>query len=259
VIAAGVDVAEEGKGLDLVVLDPHRRIVMSRGRLRVAEVGALLIDDLRPRIVCIDSPSGWARAGRSRASERALARLGHPVFYTGPDPGDHPFYRWTRVGMAVFAAVAPSYPLFRQGDPAGTAAEAYPSATARILAGRRPAVGESKVRFRRSVLAAAGVDAAALPNLDRVDAALAALTGLLALEGGATAVGDPEEGAILLPRGSLAETDESRRHSLAETDESRRDSLAETDQGLPRGSLAETDEGRRDSLAETDESRRHSF
>jgi hypothetical protein len=71
VIAAGVDVAEESKGLDLVVLGSDRRIVLSRGRLRVAEVGALLLVDVRPQIVCIDSPSGWARAGRSRASERA--------------------------------------------------------------------------------------------------------------------------------------------------------------------------------------------
>lgn len=192
---------EERKGLDLVVLDSDRDVVVSLGRLRTGDVAALLLDEIRPGIVCIDSPSGWALAGRSRASERALARLGHQVFYTGPDPGDHPFYRWARVGMAVFDVLAPRYPLFREGDPAGTAAEAYPNATARILAGRRPAAGESKVRFRRAVLAGAGVDPGALPNLDRVDAALAALTGLLALEGRATAVGDPEEGAILLPCG----------------------------------------------------------
>ncbi len=38
-----------------------------------------------------------------------------------------------------------------------------------------------------------------LASTDQVDATLAALTGAVALEGGFTAVGDPEEGVIVLP------------------------------------------------------------
>jgi len=50
------------------------------------------------------------------------------------------------------------------------------------------------------------VDADGLPGIDRVDAALAALTGVLALEGHWECVGDPAEGVILLPpEGSVTE------------------------------------------------------
>ena len=176
-LAVGIDVAEAAKGLDLVALDADGRIVQSRGCLSVEEAAALVLDDLRPALVAIDSPSGWSAQGRSRSGERALARMGIPVFATGPDPGDHPFYRWMRQGIALFEALQPRYPLFRGEDPTGRAAEVYPNATACLLAGRRRAAGESKVVFRRSVLRTEGVDDAVLPNADRVDAALAALTG----------------------------------------------------------------------------------
>jgi hypothetical protein len=48
-------------------------------------------------------------------------------------------------------------------------------------------------------LEARRVDVATLRSQDEVDAALAALTGLLALEGEFVAVGDPDEGVIVLP------------------------------------------------------------
>jgi predicted nuclease with RNAse H fold len=199
VIAVGVDVAETKKGLDLVALDSDRQVVASRGHLTVDQVVGLVLDKLAPEIVCIDSPSGWSRSGRSRQGERELARLRISAFATGADPGDHSFYRWMRVGFAVFEGVAERYPLFRGGDPAGRAAEVFPNASAQFLAGRPRTKEESKLRFRRQVLRAQGVDDAPLPGIDRVDAALAALTGLLALEGASTWVGDPEEGVILLP------------------------------------------------------------
>jgi predicted nuclease with RNAse H fold len=199
VIAVGVDVAEAKKGLDLVALDPDGRVVASRGHLTVDRVVGLVLDELTPDIVCIDSPSGWSRSGRSRQGERELARLRISAYATGPDPGDHSFYRWMRVGFSVFEGVAERYPLFRGGEPAGRAAEVFPNATAQLLAGRARTKQESKVQFRRQVLRAQGVDDGQLPGIDRVDAALAALTGLLALKGQWTCVGDPEEGMILLP------------------------------------------------------------
>jgi predicted nuclease with RNAse H fold len=199
VIAVGVDVAEERKGLDLVALDADRRVVASRGRLTVDEVAGLVLDDLRPDIVCIDSPSGWSRSGRSRQAERDLARLRISAYATGADPGDHSFYRWMRVGFLVFEAVADRFPRFRGDDPRGRAAEVFPNASAVYLAARPKEKKESKLRFRREVLRARGVAEATLPGIDRVDAALAALTGLLALEGEWCSVGDPDEGVILLP------------------------------------------------------------
>jgi GNAT superfamily N-acetyltransferase/predicted nuclease with RNAse H fold len=213
VLAAGVDVAEEAKGLDLVVLDADRRVVASVGGLSVGRAAALLAGELRPDVVAIDSPSGWATSGRSRGAERVLARLGYPAFYTPPDPGDHPFYRWVRVGIRLFEALADVYPLYRGGPVEGRAVEVFPHATAGALAApppagpgddRGPAGRASKGRTaqRRAVLAGAGVPAEALPNRDRVDAALAALTGLLALEGRTLAVGPPAEGPVLLPAGT---------------------------------------------------------
>lgn len=199
VIAVGVDVAEERKGLDLVALDSDRRVVANRGRLTVDEVARLVLEEVRPDIVCFDSPSGWSRSGRSRKAERDLARLGISAFATGPDPGGHSFYRWMRVGFSLFEAVADRYPLFRGDNPPGGAAEVFPNASAVVLAGRAREHAESKLEFRRQVLRSQRVDDGPLPGIDRVDAALAALTGLLAIEGQWDCVGDPDEGVILLP------------------------------------------------------------
>lgn len=198
-VAVGVDVAEERKGLDLVALDHDHRIVASHGRLTVDQTAVLILEELRPAVVCVDSPSGWSISGRSRGAERELARVGITAYATGPDPGDHPFYRWMRVGFSVFSKVAASYPLYRGGAPAGTAAEVFPHASSVFLAGRSRQPDEDKVSFRRHVLRHLGVDAGALPTADRVDAALGALTGILALNGAWDQVGDPDEGVILLP------------------------------------------------------------
>jgi hypothetical protein len=53
------------------------------------------------------------------------------------------------------------------------------------------------------VLRAQGVDAGGLRSADQVDAALAALTGALALERRFSAPGDPREGQIVVPAVSL--------------------------------------------------------
>ena len=198
-LAVGVDVAEERKGLDLVALDSARQVFASHGGLTVDGVAELIMSDLRPNIVCIDSPSGWSLTGPSRQAERDLARLRIPAFATGTDPGDHSFYRWMRVGFTVFAALASQYPLFQGGDPSGRAAEVFPSASAVMLAGRARTKGESKWQFRRHVLLANQVDVRMVTGIDQLDAALAALTGLVALEGQGHWVGDPDEGVILLP------------------------------------------------------------
>jgi hypothetical protein len=103
--SVGIDVAETRKGLDLVALDSRRLIVASYGRLSVDDVVQAVLA-LRPTVVCIDSPSGWSRSGRSRLAERQLAQLGIQSYRTGPDPGDHPFYGWIRVGLQISIASA---------------------------------------------------------------------------------------------------------------------------------------------------------
>lgn len=200
---AGVDVAEAAKGFDLVVLDGHRRVVASAGRLGVADVVAE-VARTGATLVCIDGPPAWAVPGRSRRAERDLRRLGHPCFVTPPDPGDHPFYRWMRSGFALWEALAPTHPRWAGGPLRDCAVEVFPAASATRLAGRRPAAGEGKVAHRRAVLRAAGVAADLLPTGDRVDAALAALTGLLGLEGLATVLGDTDDGYLLVPASHLS-------------------------------------------------------
>jgi predicted nuclease with RNAse H fold len=198
-VALGVDVAEETKGLDIVVLDADREVLASAGGLSVAELARIVLEEIRPDVVCIDSPPGWSSSGKSRAGERALAALGISAFYTGADPGPHRFYRWMRVGFSVYDSIAPSYQLFREGSPMTCAAEVFPEASAVLLAGRLRSVEETKVSFRRRVLRLEGVDESGLSSIDRVDAALAALTGVRALEGTFSCLGDPAEGVIIVP------------------------------------------------------------
>jgi len=196
--SAGIDVAEPRKGLDLVVLGRDRSILFSQGRLTPEETAYITLS-MRPAVVCIDSPSGWSTSGRSRSAERLLARVGIQSYRTGADPGDHPFYRWMRVGFEVFARLSTAYPLYRGGRVAETAAEIFPHASACLLAGALRPQAVSKHRFRRTILQQAGVREDQLETGDRVDAALGALTGLIALDGAHSAVGDPSEGMILLP------------------------------------------------------------
>ena len=201
-IALGIDVAEARKGLDLVVLGAGRNVIACRAHCTVADV-VDTVADLRPDVVCIDSPPAWALDGRSRLAERELRRLGITAFATPLDPGPHRFYGWMRCGFAIFDAIAETHPRYREGPVSGTAAEVFPEATAALLAGRLRSADEPKSTFRRAVLADQGIDATPLRSIDSVDAALAALTGVIALDHGFSTVGDPAEGVIVLPVASL--------------------------------------------------------
>jgi predicted nuclease with RNAse H fold len=202
----GVDVSER-RGLDLVALD-ERRSVAEPPQARVSpETLEVLLLELRPVAVAIDSPPGWGRTGGSRQGERELAALGVSCFRTPSDPqlGEAPFYNWMRVGHAAFAAAARAgYRLYRGGPVTGCALEVFPHSTAVALAGVRPPPGTArrarlKAGWRRAVLESAGVDTSALRTLDQMDAALAALTALLAWQGCCFNLGDPDEGLMVLP------------------------------------------------------------
>ena len=197
-IAVGIDVAEERKGLDLVALDHHRHLIASEGHLSLDSTVARVLA-VRPDVVCIDSPSGWARQGKSRRSEIELRGLGITAFSTPTDPGDHPFYRWMRAGFSIYRALSPTFNVCDGSALEGTAVEVFPEATSVLLAGRLRGKEESKRTFRGQILRDQGVDTDGLPTVDRIDAALAALTGIMALEGEASYLGDPAEGVILLP------------------------------------------------------------
>jgi predicted nuclease with RNAse H fold len=198
-MAAGVDVAEARKGFDVVLMAADRSVVWSAGRLSLADAARAVVE-AEPDVVCIDSPPAWGSAGRSRLAERELARLGISAFCTPTDPGDHPFYAWMRAGFALFDALADVFPRYRSGPVAGHALEVFPAATAAILAGHARPRSVPKGIFRRQVLDAAGVSSPLrLPNIDRVDAALAALTGVYAMAGQCRALGEPDEGIVVIP------------------------------------------------------------
>jgi hypothetical protein len=197
-VAVGIDVAEARKGLDLVAIDGDCVVVAVHPHLTVDAASHLVMDEIRPAVVCIDSPAQWSTTGNSREAERALSRLGINAFRTPAEDRAGPFHAWMRVGFELYDALAGVYPRYRGGDVRHTAAEYFPHASAAVLAGSIPALRD-KPASRRQVLEDNGVSTTLLATVDQLDAALGALTGHIALAGGYSWVGDPDEGALLLP------------------------------------------------------------
>jgi predicted nuclease with RNAse H fold len=204
-LSLGIDVSI-ARGLDLVWLNEDRCIVASHHHVTLADLPDLLA--LSPKIIAIDSPPAWAPETGRRRTETEIWRLGFQLFPTpalsrrslkGADA-------WMEVGMSVFAAVAAlGFPLFDGQSFASTAIEVFPHAAADVLAGSLPPFGadlkhpRAKAVWRAGVLAREGTAVAERSTLDQIDAALAALTGLYALEGRACWRGNPAEGVIVLP------------------------------------------------------------
>lgn len=200
----GIDVGV-GKGLDVVLLDERLVPLHVSSRTHVGDVERL-IGDLRPDVVAIDSPPRWASSGRSRLTERELAALNISSFNTPSEEhgAGNRFFAWMEAGFEVFArAEAAGFPTYRAGSPRGKAVEVFPHATAVVLAGCLAPDGIRKRAFRTAVLRSEGVRTDELGTQDRVDAALAALTGLYALGGKRFAPGDPREGVIVVPSATL--------------------------------------------------------
>ncbi len=197
-VAVGIDVAEARRGLDLVAIDQDRAVIAVHSHLTIEQAARLVTEEIQPAVVCIDSPAQWSTSGNSREAERALSRLGVNAFRTPPGDRAGPFHAWMRVGFELYEALAPRYPRYRGGTVVGTAAEYFPHASVAVLAGDIPALKDKRT-VRRRVLEDNGVVTASLATIDHLDAALGALTGHIALVGPAYWVGDPEEGALLLP------------------------------------------------------------
>ncbi len=200
----GIDVGV-AKGLDLVLMDERRVPLAVRTHVRPDDVG-LLIDELHPDVVAIDSPPRWANTERSRLTERQLATCNIQSFNTPSEAHGrgNPFFRWMEVGFIVFGiANDHGFATYAAGNPKGRALEVFPHGSAVVLAGSLPPKGTSKRVWREHVLQTQGVRTDELTSVDRIDAALAALTGLLALEGKRFAPGDPTDGVIVLPVRSL--------------------------------------------------------
>jgi hypothetical protein len=205
--ALGIDVGgEERKHLDIVVMDADRQVAVVGSRVPVRRLGALIADH-GPDVVAIDCPPAWAPAGsRSRLAERELKLLGIQAYYT-PDRSSgerNGFYSWMRNGMAAFStAEGAGFERYRGGAIAGTAIEVFPHSSATVLAGCLPPARQrasEKRTWRAAVLTAHHVPIEQLQTLDQVDAALCALTGIIALElRDPFAPGAPDEGRIVMP------------------------------------------------------------
>jgi predicted nuclease with RNAse H fold len=199
----GVDVSEK-RGLDLVLLDEALRPRV-HGSATLEQLAELL-RKWQPDAVAIDSPPAWGRKGGSRQAEAALRRLGIQSYGTPSDPQkqERRFFGWMKSGMAAFSVCEKvGYARHREGPVQGKVFEVFPHATSVVLSGCLPPVGTSKKEWRTAVLRARGVEIAQLTTQDLIDAALAALTGLFALRGEFTAMGDPEEGTIVVPDRAL--------------------------------------------------------
>jgi predicted nuclease with RNAse H fold len=201
----GIDVGGPKKGLDLVVLDEQRvPLDVARGA-GLAEV-ADRIARWKPAVIAVDAPPRWGATGRSRLTERELARLNIHVF---PTPSvahsKDPIFDWMREGIQVFERCAElGYPLFNGGSFRKRSIEVFPHATAAVLAGCLPPKGTTKRVWRERVLRLQKVSTDGLGTMDAMDAALAALTGLLTLAGHASYLGDIREGVIVVPTRALA-------------------------------------------------------
>jgi predicted nuclease with RNAse H fold len=196
--ALGIDVGV-GKGLDLVLMDERRVPLRVVSRLGIGLLGAM-IDELAPEVIAIDAPPSWATGGRSRRTERDLAQFNIHAFNTPVDGKGNAFYDWMQVGFRAFRIAAKAgFPRYAAGSPRGTAMEVFPHATATALAGCLPPKGARKKAWREGVLRAQGVWTDDLRTGDQIDAALAALTGVIVLQGRHFAPGDPKEGVIVLP------------------------------------------------------------
>jgi predicted nuclease with RNAse H fold len=209
--ALGIDVSEQ-RGLDLVLLDdadgdagapPARLQALPRHHRHPAEIADSLAE-WRPDVVAIDSPPAWGIRGASRSCERELKRLGIQAFYTPhADDSGRPFHRWMAVGIEAHRVCNQGgFARYQGGVVRGRTLEVFPHASAVTLAGCLPKASRTrrdKLAFREPMLARHGIESRAWRSLDFVDAALAALTGLMALRGAFSAVGDPEEGVIVVP------------------------------------------------------------
>lgn len=203
--AMGIDVSVS-RGMDVVLLDDSLQPACWSCRTVEAVEDLLLIH--RPVTVAIDAPPSFPVAGNKRKSEGDLHALGLHIFFSPSDPlqQTHPFYDWMRVGHRVFeAARRAGYPTYLgESSVRGSALEVYPHATAVLLHGSPPPAGwakraAGKRQWRTSVLQESGVPTPALVTMDLVDAALAALTARLALEGRAVSLGPPGEEGLVIP------------------------------------------------------------
>lgn len=199
-VVAGVDVGGARKGFHAVLLRGGRVVGLTHERDPAAVAGWCAAHGAAA--VGVDAPCRWSAEGRSRASERALQRDGLHCYYTPTRAGaeGRAFYGWVFNGEALYRALRPRYPLYRDaGRGAPFCFETFPHAVACAREGRVVRANPGKEALRRAALRRCGIDDGALPSVDFVDAALCAVAAGAVLRGAFRRYGDAREGLILVP------------------------------------------------------------
>jgi len=232
----GVDVSAT-RGHHLCVLTRASRNRLSAAFHDPLEAVELtrVVNDLAPAAVGVDAPSARcarllgarskarraldlppARYERARVCDALLMRRRLPL-YQVPAAGE-PVDAWMAAGFALFRSLRRAgLHLYRPPDapppyeaeataPPHTASpdvfETYPDAAFCALLGHRPAKKSTPAgrRARQSALAAAGIDTDLTDRSpDHLDACAAALAAHRLTTGGASWLGHPREGVIVLP------------------------------------------------------------
>lgn len=163
----GVDVGGRRKGFDVAVIDSSELLVLRRG-LKCEEVVGI-VEDVKPRVVGIDSPRCCAPPGAtSRPCERQIAKEICGIRWTPDAPGleASDYYCWVVHGLRLYAALEPLEP---------EVIEVFPTASwTRWLGKRGP---QRRSTWTRSGLTTLGLSA--IPkrtNQDQRDAMAAAIT-----------------------------------------------------------------------------------
>ena len=182
-VSVGIDVAEERKGAR-----PHRsRRRSAPGRhARSGHARRRHGGDRRasPRRGLHRLAAGMGVSGTDRRRRTSAAPDRHHGVRHAHGPGSSPLLPLDAGRLLDLRGHRRRLPPLPDPVPCGAQRwRSFPEASAVLLEGRLRSKDEPKVRFRRRVLADRGIDTAGLRTGDAVDAALAALTGLLALEG----------------------------------------------------------------------------
>jgi predicted nuclease with RNAse H fold len=157
-------------------------------------------------VIAIDAPCRWSNTERGRPAELALMAkrifcFSSPTREKASVPGSK-FYGWMFQGEAIFQELEKSHPLameFPIASPPPLCFETFPHAIAWHLQGGQANAQRKRIE-RKQLLQDAGIDTAALTNIDLIDAALCALVADHVATGKpCEAYGEPDTGFIVVP------------------------------------------------------------
>jgi predicted nuclease with RNAse H fold len=158
-------------------------------------------------VIAIDAPCRWSNTNRGRPAELAL--MAKRIYCFSSPTREKALahrlnhYGWMLQGEAIFQALEKSHPLameFPITSPPPFCFETFPHAIAWHLQGGQANAKRKRIE-RKQLLQDAGIDTAALTNIDLIDAALCALVADHVATGKPVeAYGEPDTGFIVVPR-----------------------------------------------------------